>query len=203
MSNSRILQLLCLLILVLSTGCAERQGTHFHLLSSAEIHAYQKSTPLPAIQRIGIREIKLPGYLDRPQIVTRIGVNEIALSYAHQWAEPLSQLIVRVITSQLSARLANVVVSAYPWSFNQSQDAEIQIQINQFEIVDHQNCVLDVNWSISTHSKKPTIDHQSMISVPVGQQSYSAFVKAQSQAMSELSTQIISSLAEIKTNEGH
>jgi uncharacterized lipoprotein YmbA len=51
---------------------------------------------------IGINPIVVPAYLDRPQIVTRIGANELEMAKFHCWAEPMEDSLGRVLAEDLS-----------------------------------------------------------------------------------------------------
>jgi uncharacterized lipoprotein YmbA len=191
----RMLSIL-LLITLLLTGCADHPVTRFHILTPSQIETAQiVNTRLDKLKTVGIRKIKLPAYLDRPQIVKRIGNNELVFSSSHQWGEPLSQSVARVLTKQLDAELVNVHVRSHSWSRTQAIAAQIDVRINQFEIVDDLACVLDVNWLIWPQDNKTVITHHSLISVPVDSHQYSALATAHSQALSQLSKQIASSLS--------
>ncbi len=182
--------------IVLITGCANHQTTRFHILSANGVDTHPLNIQSENTLSVGLREVKLPAYLDRPQIVTRIGTNELVLSYANQWAEPISQSIVRVLTEQLQSRLPIISVSSYPWPLTRTLDAEIQVNITQFEIVDNQHCILDVNWIISTTPKQTNLNRYSaIINISVTQNSYHAFVTAQSGALTQLSAEIADSLS--------
>lgn len=177
------------------TSCAENPVTHFHILTANQDKEEFQYYPSITGISVGIRQIKLPAYLDRPQIVTRIGENELSLSYTHQWAEPLLQSISRVLNKELGARLPNANISTYPWSLTQAHDAEIRIHINRFEIVDHQNCVLDAKWWITTTGKETLHTDQSTITIAVNKKAYPAFVTAQSLALKELTSHIANRLS--------
>jgi uncharacterized lipoprotein YmbA len=183
-----------LLTTVLLSGCTDHPVTRLHILTLNQNEQDQVTRPSVIMRNIGIREIKLPAYLDRPQIVSRVGDNELVLSSLHQWGEPLSQSIARVLAEQLDADLVDVHVRSYPWSHKQSIAAQIELQIKQFEIVDNQACVLDVTWLIWPKDNTTAITHHTKITVPVNSQQYSVLVQAHSQALVQLSKQIASSL---------
>src|SRR3954471_156925 len=47
---------------------------------------------------LGIGPIKIPGYLDREQLVTRISQNRFAIAENDRWAEPLEENFARVLS---------------------------------------------------------------------------------------------------------
>lgn len=195
--SMRILLVVLFFIATLVAGCAENPATRLHILESIQSKADQLNSQSVTNKHVGIREIKLPTYLDRPQIVTRVGANQLVLSYSHQWAEPLSKSVARVLTEQLDAELGNVHVFAYPWSRTLAIDAEVEVRIDQFEMVDKQNCVLDVNWLVWPKASKTAITYHSMITVAVDSPDYSRLVTAHSEALTQLSKQIANSLSRV------
>lgn len=191
-------QSIMLLIALLLTGCAEHPVTRFHILTPIQNETTQVvNTRLEKQKTVGIRKIKLPAYLDRPQIVKRLGDNELVFSSLHQWGEPLSQSVARVLTRQLDAELIDVHVQSHPWSRNQTIAAQVEIRINQFEIVDNLACVLDVNWLIWPQQNNKVITHHSLIRIAVNSHRYETLVTAHSQALLQLSKQIASSLSAV------
>ena len=89
-----------LVVLVLLAGCLNlKTGTppaQYYLLSSLP-----EQQPVEQIHEagsgpvVGVGPISLPRHLDRPQIVTMAGPNELRLSEFHRWAEPLQNSITR------------------------------------------------------------------------------------------------------------
>lgn len=188
----------CLLCMLVVSGCTGSQSTHFYILTSPELTVdSQLNRVKNTVKRVGIRRINLPGYLDRPQMVTRSFDNELTISSRHQWAEPLSESILRVITEQLSRRLPTINVSSFPWSGGQTQDVEIALQFLQFEIVDQQTCVIDVKWTLFSVDDSNGIGYQETLSLPVEQSGYQHYVAVQSKALARLSEKIVDSLADL------
>jgi uncharacterized lipoprotein YmbA len=190
-------------MVMLMMGCADNSATRFHVLESSQNKTDQLNVQAVASKYVGIRDIKLPAYLDRPQIVTRIGANQLVLSYVHQWAEPLSKSVSRVLTEQLDAELANIHVVAYPWPRTQTIDAEVEVRINQFEMVDQKNCLLDASWVILPKSSNTAITHHTKIAISVNSADYDQLVTAYSQALAQLSKQITNSLSGVLRADQH
>ena len=82
----------CLLLTALA-GCAPGQPTrHYTLSTASEPAAAPRSGQGPVI---GLGPLTLPQYLDRADIVTRAGANQMRLGEFSQWAEPLEPLLTR------------------------------------------------------------------------------------------------------------
>ena len=135
--------------LVLLSGCLGRsQPTKFYLLQS--IPSPQTGEMVTASEglRIGIGPIDLPEYLDRPQIVTRIGENEHQLDEFNQWAESLTFSIARVLGENLSILLSTDNIFLFPWRGSTQLDYQVKVGVIRFSGTPGGNAVLDVLWTI-------------------------------------------------------
>lgn len=82
---------------------------------------------------IGLRRLELASYLDTPQIVVRIGTNEIQFSDTHRWGEDLAQSINRVVADLITENPAVQYVDIVPWSAGTSHDYVVEIVVDKFE----------------------------------------------------------------------
>ena len=83
-------------------ACAATRPTAFYTLSSDATPKQPRSTKGMVI---GLGPVSLPAYLDRPDIVTREGMNEMRLAEFNRWAEPLEPLLARIMAQDLYALL--------------------------------------------------------------------------------------------------
>jgi uncharacterized lipoprotein YmbA len=63
-----------------------------------------------APRTVGLASVRLPMYLDRPQIVRSTDDVEMQLTEAERWAEPLPAMVERVLAQNLSQRLPGTTV---------------------------------------------------------------------------------------------
>ena len=87
------------------SGCATSPTSRFYQLSAVSGRTAEKQDSSRGNLIVVIGPIRIPDYLDRPQIVTRSGKNELHLSEFNRWAGPLDSDIVRVIVEDVSAQL--------------------------------------------------------------------------------------------------
>jgi uncharacterized lipoprotein YmbA len=64
---------------------------------------------------IGLGPITIPGYLQRPQVVTRVSETELAVSDNDRWAEPLDTCVPSVLAQDLSTDLPGSQIVPFPW----------------------------------------------------------------------------------------
>jgi hypothetical protein len=124
-----------LLLVVLVIGCstASKSVTYFSLNSiDAAGRRMDRSADL-AGRVLGVGPISLPAYLDRLQIVTRTGANQLRVDDYHRWAAPLNEEIRRVVSEDLKALTGVETVLPYPWSLEQRPALAVELQIHAFE----------------------------------------------------------------------
>src|SRR5262245_9638167 len=71
---------------------------------------YLLASPLKATDRqtrstrifLGVGPLRLPGYLERREIVTRVGQSQLDVSQKDRWAEPLDENLSHVLAQNLS-----------------------------------------------------------------------------------------------------
>jgi uncharacterized protein len=92
------------------------------------------SAPGPGKPVIGVGPLRLPGYLDQEQIVTRTSQNGFALSDNDRWAESLAQNFARVLAQNLAMLLQTPHVTLHPWTGQQRPTFQLEIDIVRFEM---------------------------------------------------------------------
>src|SRR5208283_2593522 len=96
-----------LLLLVILTGCASSQPSKFYQLNPVQNQG-TSIVDVPSSHNvvIAVGPVGIPDYLDRPQIVTRSGKNELKLSEFDRWGGSLEADISRVLVENISSFLA-------------------------------------------------------------------------------------------------
>lgn len=127
----------------LLAACAT-QPTTFYTLSTGS----EPRTAPGAVegQRIGLGPVVLPPYLDRPEIVTREGPNQVRLAEFHRWAEPLEPLLVRTISGELYALLDAADVIPLPQRRDAPLDRVVEIDIVRLDADQAGQVALDARW---------------------------------------------------------
>lgn len=95
--------------LALVAGCSvietRSDPSRFYVLEPAAPAPKPESAPKPWPFALAVAEVRVPGYLDRPQIVTRTEGSRVTFSEFHRWPEPLEKGMTRVFSESLAARL--------------------------------------------------------------------------------------------------
>lgn len=147
----------------------------------------------PLAVSIGIGPVTIPGYLDRLQIVTRLGDNELAVSEVDRWGEPLGGSVARTLEANLRALLAGSRYVEYPWYPSEAPDFAVAVDVRRFEVDSSGTVVLDATWRLMRDGTQiegggPRIEE------PSAAPGQAAAVAAQSRALGRLSAEIASAV---------
>jgi len=200
----RITSLAIIMALVLLAGCrGATTPVEFYTLSPIDtISEADKIAGLGDNLAVGVGPLQIPKIIDRPQIVTRIGPNQIHVDEFHRWAGSVYEDFLRVVTMNLSALLQSRLVVAFPWEDYFDPDYRIYMEINQFDGRLGQYAQLDVTWAIiGRETRKILLVRKSLIREPVQGEDYDSFVAAKSRILGTLSRQIAQGIKEIHSSQ--
>ena len=82
---------------------------------------------------LGIGPITFPPYLDRPELVTRVGPNEVRSAASDYWAGSLAKQFETTLSHDLQALLGPSSVQSYPWYAGGQPDLVVEVDVAQFE----------------------------------------------------------------------
>jgi len=181
---------LCLTVACLS-GCSTRSHpVDLYLLSEH---------PLPQLavrkEPIGVLPVRVPDYLDRPQIVTRTGENTLDLNDFHRWAEPLRMNITSILVSNLSHLLQSDWVVKASHNHGLPVRFQVGVEVLRFDGELDGDVTLSARWSIfSNDGRETTILKSFFFQEQTDSESFADFVAAMSRAIAELSRVIAGEL---------
>jgi uncharacterized protein len=81
-------------------GCGGGPENHYYVLSA--VPPAQPASPARA--GLSVASVHLPGLLDRPQLVLRTGTGTVDVRELDRWAEPLDQMVPRILAQDLTLR---------------------------------------------------------------------------------------------------
>ena len=180
-------------------GCAvagRSAPSRFYILSPLPPSGNGTQTPVDARRiTVGIGPVEIPPYLDRPQIVTRIGRNELALAEFDKWSESLKDNVSRVLVENLGNLLSADAVSIVPWRGPIAIDYHVQIDVLRMDGVLGGNATLMARWTVLEKDGRPVRStRKSIFEEPTGLGDYRALVSALSRTIASLSEEIAKEL---------
>ena len=179
-------------VMLAAAGCARTPPPNFYLL---EEPAGSRLSGLDRGMAIGVGPLNLAGYLDRPNVVTRLTDHELQLSDFNRWAEPLKESILRVIGGNLSNMLETNRIYEIPWR-NKEMPLEfrVEIDISRFDGCLGGDALLAARWTLYGRDEKTLVTRVSLITVASGGDGYDRLIGAQNQALRKLSQEIVDAI---------
>ena len=147
---------------------------------------------------IGVGPVRIPEYLNRPQIVTRKSAIELYLDEFNKWAEPLEDNFTRVLTENLANILGTDPVAIFPFRGSLSVDYRVTVDVIRFDGMLGKDITLIARWSIfgKEHDELLSI-RRSVYTEPAGKNNYQTFIQAKSRAIEKLSRDIAAAIKEL------
>ena len=150
------------------------------------------STPAPESGRmssltIGMGPNTWPGYLERPQMVTRLDDERIVLSPTDRWGEPLRTQFERGLAFQLMGDLGTDEVVVFPWWPSRRIDAIIQVNVRAFEANADGSAHVEAVWTVKDSHREHVLETgQRSIREPISPGGTEQAVAALGRALGEL-----------------
>ena len=149
-------------------------------------------------------QVRIPRYLDRPQIVTRTGPNEYRLDEFNRWTGSLKGNITTVVIQNLKALIPNAFVAQRPIPSVIPVDYVVFVDVVQFDGVIGQSVTLLANWGVLEKGDKigETLQPRSFNATEsVDAKGYASLVAAKSRILLDLSQEIIQALDVMKAEK--
>lgn len=184
--------LITLLAATVFVGCGASPQPKFYTMSPSAVleRADNKASTIVAIGPVSI-----PDMIDRPQIVTRAGSNQVTINEFARWAGPLKTEISRVIAGNLTQMLSGVPVYIYPQSANVKADYKVMLDVQNFDATLGDAATLDVLWSVQSTKGGELTTGRAVIREPTGgDKSYDALVAAYARAFTSISRDIAAAI---------
>lgn len=183
-------------LLAVLSGCTASPPSRFYLLSSLDTTDPQiKPSAEERCLSIGIGPIRIPDYLDRPQIVTRGASSEISLAEFDRWGEPMKENLIHVLAKNLSILLCTDTIVFFPWRGGIPIDYRIEMEVLRLDGSFGGNVSLEAWWVIfNGNGKKMLFSKKSNITEAVSGQDYRSLVAAKGRALGHLSRDIAAAI---------
>ena len=180
---------LCALLLV-AAACGTTAPMKFYHLSALSSSGSGPSN-LVRSTAIGVGPVEVANYLNRQEIVTRRGPNELGISQFHMWAEPLESNLSQVLVENLSLLLSADPASLFPFPGPTPVDYRVEVKVLRLEGKLGENASLVARWTIFNAEGQEVLPmRESSFSEPAQVPDYEALVAAQSRAVAALSREI-------------
>lgn len=191
---------LAALAALLLAGCSSGPATRFYTLAAvAEAPPAGAKDPAPRAARpvtLVITDLRLPQYLDRPQIVTRGSDHRLRMAEHQQWGGNLRDDMTRVLAENLGRQLPGDRVLAAPIHTALQPDYRIEVDVQRFEREADGSVRLAARWWLSRGPDGALLagPEASFTGPPVGADDYEALAGAMSAVFGDLARAIADSI---------
>lgn len=186
--------------LFLTTGCVVSGGSpiRYYLIDPTPQSALRQSSQPLAVE---IMDLHIPQYLERFQIASRRGRNQLSFSDGHQWGENLRKNLTRTMARNLSRLLDTVDVGTPTDRSSSKPDYRIQVYIEQFERDESGQVKLSARWQVMSgaNDKVPSTEGVELSSERTNSAGdYEGMVESMQLLFSELSRRIAQSIMSLE-----
>ena len=171
-------------LVVAGAGCASPRSNFYTLNSTA------KPVGMMADTSVSVGPVSVPAAVDRPQIVVRLGPNQVAIDEFHRWASPLQDAIARVVAENLAAMLGTPHVTVFSQPTGAGARFRVLVDVLRFESAPGEAATLDAVWTVRSTKDGTTRPGRTTVSEPVPDREYATLAAAHSRALGRLSADL-------------
>lgn len=202
--TSRLLVSLVLLAWAAATGCVSLKASEdarFFYLEPLSIPGEAPQPPAEATL-VGVLPVRVPGYLDRPQLVTQAGGHEVEIHEFERWAEPLERCLTRTLAENLAVLLPEHLVLAHPWKLTRAVRHRVLLEVSDFSRQTSGEVRLVARWTILPGDQERPLDRGSCrLTRTPSSAATGEVVAAMSELLAELSREIAEALRALPAEE--
>jgi len=174
----------------------------FYTLSAVDEGQAGKKINTASNLVIGLGSVKIPEYLDRPQMVTTDKNKMLQIAQFDRWGEPLDLGLARRIREDLTAMLPGAKLTLYPWSPSIAVKYQVDMEVVQLDSALDKDMFFVVQWIVTdVPNSKTLIIKRSEFRTAISPHNYSGLAETLSSDCASLSSQIAHALASLKTKK--
>ncbi len=144
---------------------------------------------------IGIAEVEVPEYLNKPQIVTRLSQGRVEVHEEDRWVGTFPANIQFVLKDNLSRSIPKYTFIAYPWEEPLSDAYRIYVTIEKFDGDISGIVVLKGRWSLIEQNDNRVLLSETFDYMEKGGISLEEMVDTQSRLLERLSRHIAAKIS--------
>ena len=194
--------LACVMSLAL-TGCfGTSRPPRFYTLEPLQVRDGPGATAADVTLAVG--PVELPDYVDRPQIVTRSGNNQLVIAEFERWGGSLEKQINGSLVATLRDRLAPRRIAVVPWKsavLSSGTPDRVTVSVSRFDGVPGHSVVLQARWELRTQSggkEELLAVKEASVTEQIDGPDYDALVAAMQRALVRLGEQMADGISAAK-----
>jgi uncharacterized protein len=131
-------------LVIIASGCTSTPASRFYTLSADTTPAANSSD-----LSVAVGPVSVPALVDRPQMVVRVGPNQVRLEEFNRWASPLQNGIARAVAENLVAMLGTPRVTLSQQTVSTDTEYRAAIEVQRFESALGDAATLEAVWTVS------------------------------------------------------
>ena len=193
--------LVALIGLLALSACGASKPSQFYVLNALSPSELSRETiSVGSGLAIGLAPVNMPEYLDRPEIISRGGGNQLELGRFDRWAEPLNRNIERVVARNLSVLLDTDRVFVLPARRPLDLRYRVVIDVLRFNLVKKGETLLEVRWAVlDGETRRELLIATSAHGHAVAVQNYDSVVSSMNENLAELSREIATAISSLQS----
>ncbi len=174
----------------------------FYMLSAIKDAQVSKKINIKSDLIIGVGPVKIPEYLNRPQMVTKDKEGILKFDEFDRWGESLDLGVARLIREDLTVMVPGAKWTLYPWNPSIAVKYQVIVEVVQLDSELDKDMFLVVQWAvIDVQNSKTVIIKRYKFRQPIIPQNYSGLAKTLSTACASLSNEIAEGLVTLETHQ--
>ena len=186
----------CALSLALAGCLGSSRPSRFYTLAPLQIRNGQGGTPPDATLAIG--PVEIPESIDRPQIVTRTGANELVVAEFDRWGGSLDSEISGALVATVRDRLASQQIAVAPWRSailsGVGPSYRAAVSVSRFDGIPGQSVVLQGRWELIGQSGESLGVREATVTERIDGAGYDALVAAMQKVLVRFGQQMADSV---------
>ncbi|HSD28679.1 MAG TPA: PqiC family protein, partial [Vicinamibacteria bacterium] len=133
--RTRLVVIACGVVALAVAGCVSLKRTpeaRFFVLRALVVPPEAAVAAARPGSVVGILPVRVPGHLERPQLVTWAGPGELRIEEYLRWAEPIDAGIARTLAENLDALLPAHPVIRSPWPAAVTPFCRVRVDLRVF-----------------------------------------------------------------------
>jgi len=189
----------CAMFFALAGCLGSSRPSRFYTLAPLQVRDGPASTATDATLAIG--PVEIPDYVDRQQIVTRTGANELVVAEFDRWGSSLDNQITGSLVATLRDRLTSQQIAVAPWRSailsGVGATYRAPVSVSRFDGIPGQSVVLQGRWELIAQSggKEESLGvREATVTEPIDAPGYDALVAAMQRALVRFAQQMADSV---------
>jgi len=187
----------CAMSLALAGCLGSSRPSRFYTLAPLQVRDGQGGTPPDATLAIG--PVEIPESIDRPQIVTRTGANELVVAEFDRWGGSLDSEISGALVATVRDRLASQQIAVAPWRSailsGVGPSYRAAVSVSRFDGIPGQSVVLQGRWELIGQSGESLGVREATVTEKIDGAGYDALVAAMQKVLVRFGQQMADSVA--------